>query len=154
DTREGTLDPTNLSTNGQRIANLERVTDAVILRCRERISLVRNRMREIRTSGSVRGGGGNVPTYSAADQSRLRALGGASPCHPGQVADRPPAGARVQRRPPAARSYGKARRVGRPVSRRAPGGRAEGAPRRNRGTTGAHRAPAGYRDGQVRHRGA
>jgi hypothetical protein len=26
---------------------------------------VKNRMREICTSGSVRGGGGNVPTYSA-----------------------------------------------------------------------------------------
>src|ERR1700736_5842427 len=36
------------------------------LRRRERISLVKNRMREICTSGSVRGGGGNVPTYSAA----------------------------------------------------------------------------------------
>ena len=35
------------------------------LRRRERISLVKNRMREICTSGSVRGGGGNVPTYSA-----------------------------------------------------------------------------------------
>src|SRR5260370_25171956 len=35
------------------------------LRCCERISLVKNRMREICTSGSVRGGGGNVPTYSA-----------------------------------------------------------------------------------------
>jgi len=27
---------------------------------------MKNRMREIRSSGSVRGGGGNVPTYSAA----------------------------------------------------------------------------------------
>ena len=35
------------------------------LRQRERNSLVKNRMREICTSGSVRGGGGNVPTYSA-----------------------------------------------------------------------------------------
>src|SRR3954466_159549 len=35
------------------------------LRRRGQISLVKNRMREIRTSGSVRGGGGNVPTYSA-----------------------------------------------------------------------------------------
>ena len=31
----------------------------------ERNSLVKNRMREICTSGSVWGGGGNVPTYSA-----------------------------------------------------------------------------------------
>src|SRR6516225_11873934 len=37
------------------------------LRRRERISLVKNRMREICTSGSVRGGGGNVLTYSAFD---------------------------------------------------------------------------------------
>ena len=28
---------------------------------------MKNRMREICTSGSVRGGGGNVPTYSARD---------------------------------------------------------------------------------------
>jgi hypothetical protein len=28
---------------------------------------MKNRMREICTSGSVRGGGGNVPTYSAID---------------------------------------------------------------------------------------
>ena len=35
------------------------------IRRRERISLVRNRMREIRTSGSVRDGDGNVPIYSA-----------------------------------------------------------------------------------------
>ena len=32
---------------------------------RERNSLVKNRMRESCSSGSVRGGGGNVPTYSA-----------------------------------------------------------------------------------------
>src|SRR5580704_6939358 len=37
------------------------------LRRRERISLVKNRMRESCTSGSVRGGDGNVPTYSAGD---------------------------------------------------------------------------------------
>src|SRR5208337_5367536 len=35
------------------------------IRHRERISLVKNRMREIRTSGSVRDGDGNVPIYSA-----------------------------------------------------------------------------------------
>src|SRR5215472_14637454 len=35
------------------------------LRRRERSSLVKNRMREIRTSGTVRGGAGNDPTYSA-----------------------------------------------------------------------------------------
>jgi hypothetical protein len=35
------------------------------LRRRERSSLVKNRMREIRTSGSVRDGDGNAPIYSA-----------------------------------------------------------------------------------------
>src|SRR5215469_184861 len=39
--------------------------DPARLRRRERTSLVRNRMREIRTSGTVRGGAGNDPTYSA-----------------------------------------------------------------------------------------
>src|SRR5208337_2741975 len=37
------------------------------LRHRERNSLVKNRMRETCTSGSVRGGDGNIPTYSALD---------------------------------------------------------------------------------------
>src|SRR6516164_71569 len=37
------------------------------LRRRERSSLVKNRMREICTSGSVRGEGGNILTYSALD---------------------------------------------------------------------------------------
>src|SRR3954453_19493921 len=32
---------------------------------RERSSLLKNRMREICTSGSVRGGDGNIPAYSA-----------------------------------------------------------------------------------------
>src|SRR3954462_9824793 len=35
------------------------------LRCRERTSLLKNRMREICTSGSVRGGDGNISAYSA-----------------------------------------------------------------------------------------
>ena len=35
----------------------------------ERNSLVKNRMREICTSGSVRGGDGDIPTYSAAGPS-------------------------------------------------------------------------------------
>ena len=35
-----------------------------IRRCK-RTSCVKNRMRESRTSGSVRGGDGNIPTYSA-----------------------------------------------------------------------------------------
>jgi hypothetical protein len=32
---------------------------------RERSLRVKNRMREIRSSGSVRGGAGNIPAYSA-----------------------------------------------------------------------------------------
>src|SRR3954471_21805246 len=35
------------------------------LRCRERTSLLKNRIREICTSGSVRGGDGNISAYSA-----------------------------------------------------------------------------------------
>jgi len=35
------------------------------IRRRERTSCVKNRMREFRTSGSVRGGDGDIPTYSA-----------------------------------------------------------------------------------------
>ena len=42
------------------------------LRQRERNSLVKNRMREICTSGSVRGGAGDIPTYSAAGRSTKR----------------------------------------------------------------------------------
>src|SRR5437660_7524070 len=40
------------------------------LRRRERISLVKNRMREICTSGSVRDGDGNAPIYSAFELSQ------------------------------------------------------------------------------------
>ena len=40
------------------------------LRRREQISLVKNRMREICTSGSVRGGDGDIPTYSAFDRAQ------------------------------------------------------------------------------------
>src|SRR5215203_4196191 len=39
--------------------------DCPSLRCCERSSLLKNRMREICTFGSVRGGGGNIPAYSA-----------------------------------------------------------------------------------------
>jgi hypothetical protein len=35
---------------------------------------MRNRMREIRTSGSVRGGDGNIPTYSACRQDDFSAF--------------------------------------------------------------------------------
>src|SRR5207244_5639223 len=45
------------------------------LRHRERISLVKNRMREICTSGSVRDGDGNVPIYSAFGLAQRREEG-------------------------------------------------------------------------------
>src|SRR5271157_6227140 len=41
------------------------------IRRRERISLVKNRMRETCTSGSVRGGDGDIPTYSAVDAAHV-----------------------------------------------------------------------------------
>ena len=37
---------------------------------------MKNRMREICTSGSVRGGGGNVPTYSAFDAPEVAQASG------------------------------------------------------------------------------
>src|SRR6266568_966349 len=44
------------------------------IRRRERTSCVKNRMREFRTSGSVRGGDGDIPTYSAeSERDRLAA---------------------------------------------------------------------------------
>src|SRR2546421_9357057 len=46
------------------------------LRRRERISLVKNRMREICTSGSVRDGDGNAPIYSALSLVHRREEGG------------------------------------------------------------------------------
>jgi hypothetical protein len=76
------LSLTNLSTKRQRIAKLartkrgvafhlrdfldRRVTDGVSYAIRERSSSMKNRKREICTSGSVRGEGGNILTYSAA----------------------------------------------------------------------------------------
>jgi hypothetical protein len=44
--------------------------DRSSIRHRELTSTVKNRMRDIRTSGSVRSGAGNVPTYSAALPAR------------------------------------------------------------------------------------
>src|SRR6266704_7184402 len=44
------------------------------IRRRERTSCVKNRMREFRTSGSVRGGDGDIPTYSAGDLGHGRGL--------------------------------------------------------------------------------
>src|SRR5436189_4983186 len=46
------------------------------IRSRERTSLVKNRMREICTSGSVRGEGGNILTYSALLLPQRREIGG------------------------------------------------------------------------------
>jgi hypothetical protein len=43
------------------------VTDGILYANRQRNSPVKNRMRETCTSGSVRGGDGNIPTYSALD---------------------------------------------------------------------------------------
>src|SRR6188472_4387444 len=45
------------------------------LRRRERSSLVKNRMREICTSGSARDGDGNVPIYSAFDLPQCGEVG-------------------------------------------------------------------------------
>src|SRR5262245_35732442 len=81
-TRERTLGLTNLSTKRQRIAELARSKSGVAftptcapfltdesrtasVRCCERSSPVKNRKREIRTSGSVRGEDGNILNYSA-----------------------------------------------------------------------------------------
>src|SRR5712664_1356728 len=50
--------------------------DSPWLRRRERISLVKNRMREICTSGSARDGDGNVPIYSALGLAQRREEGG------------------------------------------------------------------------------
>src|SRR3954465_8715926 len=72
------------------------------LRRRERTSLVKNRMREIRTSGSVRGGDGNVPTYSAI----LHQISGLYTCPPtlmhfcGYVGPAPSANNRIHATPP------------------------------------------------------
>src|SRR4051794_24233400 len=55
---------------------------------RERSSLLKNRMREICTSGSVRGGDGNIPAYSA-NYPKPRA--GRRPPTPPQPAARPAA---------------------------------------------------------------
>ncbi len=53
---------------------------------RERISLVKNRMREFRKSGSVRDGDGNVLIYSAMTPSEVRGLlGGNRPMKPRAV---------------------------------------------------------------------
>src|ERR1700746_2004869 len=48
------------------------------LRRREQISLVKNRMREICTSGSVRDGDGNAPIYSALHLPQLGQAAGES----------------------------------------------------------------------------
>ena len=83
----GDLGSANLSTKRQRIAELARTKAGTSsppcgsrqashgrrpLRQRERNSLVKNRMRETCTSGSVRGGDGNIPTYSAFELAQRR----------------------------------------------------------------------------------
>src|SRR5215472_13904075 len=69
------------------------------LRRRERISLVKNRMREIRTSGSVRDGDGNAPIYSAFDLPQCGQVGFEG-CRLGQLGliGEETAGARLGRR--------------------------------------------------------
>jgi hypothetical protein len=53
-----------------------RVRDGVSYAIRERSSSMKNRKREICTSGSVRGEGGNILTYSAAGRrGSVAALG-------------------------------------------------------------------------------
>src|SRR3954465_5488464 len=54
------------ASHGRRHSTDDRqIQDRPSLRRREQSSLLKNRMREIRTSGSVRGGDGNIPAYSA-----------------------------------------------------------------------------------------
>src|SRR5208283_5352859 len=65
------------------------------IRRSERNSPVKNRMRETCTSGSVRGGDGDIPTYSALDapQRGDEALERGLVCEPGlRVEERQPAG--------------------------------------------------------------
>src|SRR4051794_11585717 len=50
------------------------------IRRRERTSLVKNRMREICTSGSVRGEGGNILTYSALRAPQFAEAAGEDRC--------------------------------------------------------------------------
>ena len=63
-------------------------TDHSPIRCPERSSLMKNRMREICTSGSVRGGDGNVPTYSAERKAhRVVSAVSGQPLEPGISVD-------------------------------------------------------------------
>src|SRR5271157_4100854 len=113
ETREETLGSANLSTKRQRIAELARTTAGTSsppcasrqashgrrpLRQRERNSPVKNQMRETCTSGSVRGGDGDIPTYSAvgAPQRRKRGVEGALVGERGEVAEEGEAAGRVQ----------------------------------------------------------
>src|SRR5271157_4736199 len=117
ETREETLGSANLSTKRQRIAELARTRAGTSsppcvsrqashgwrpLRQRERNSPVKNRMREIRTSGSVRGGDGDIPTYSAfgSAQRRERGVEGALLGEGRDVAEEDEAAGRVQSREP------------------------------------------------------
>src|SRR5271157_896387 len=69
------------------------------LRRPERISLVKNRMRETCTSGSVRGGDGDIPTYSALGAGQRRECGveGAFRGGRGEVAEEGQAAGLVER---------------------------------------------------------
>src|ERR1700693_5622192 len=101
---ERTLGLTNLSTKRQRIANPartkrgvafhlsdfldRRVRDGVNDNIRERSSSMKNRKREFCTSGSVRGEGGNILTYSAAGRGGGVAARGAGAAGEPRAADR------------------------------------------------------------------
>lgn len=74
--KRGPLDPPQRNPEALSSATSQ---DRSSLRRRKRTSPVRNRMREFRSSGSVRGGDGNVPTYSAAPCCRSNATFGMSP---------------------------------------------------------------------------
>jgi hypothetical protein len=64
-----------------------RVRDGVSYAIRERSSSMKNRKREICTSGSVRGEGGNILTYSAA-RERGGVAGGGAGAAGGDAGDR------------------------------------------------------------------
>src|SRR5208283_1337197 len=113
ETREETLGSANLSTKRQPIAELARTKAGTSsppcvsrqtshgrrpLRQRERNSPVKNRMRESCTSGSARGGDGDIPTYSAlgAAQRREGGVEGALVGERGEVAEEGEAAGRMQ----------------------------------------------------------
>src|SRR5271166_6549085 len=90
------------STRSSSAIRFPRRGSSIALRQRERNSPVKNRMRETCTSGSVRGGDGNIPTYSAfgAAQRRERGVEGALLGEGRDVAEEDEAAGRVQSREP------------------------------------------------------